>query len=209
MPCSYSGQITVEKSPDYFQDMRAPSRIRSMNPNIKLIVMVRDPIERALSHFSFTDPRRYQNNFSKCAWNDKGVNIKCDAIRHSIYDKGMKRYLQAFRRNQILVIDNNDFRRDPYKVMKTIESFLGIEHVIERKYFAYVKDKGFYCVRSVYNETLVACYDRRRGRKSKNQFSMNISISDPTMKRLKRFFKYRNKLFFEAIGKRFDWKSST
>ena len=209
MPCSYSGQITVEKSPDYFQDPRAPFRIREMNPSMKLIVMVRDPIERALSHFSFSDDiKRYRYNFSLCALNKKGVSRFCFAIKHSIYDEGIKRYLQVFNRNQIFVINNDDFRKDPFTVLRDIETFLGIEHVIDRKYFAYIEEKGFFCVRSVYNETLVACYDHRRGRKLKNQLPMNISISDLTMKKLKEYFKPRNEQFFEAIGQTFDWESN-
>lgn len=51
MMCSTKDQITMEKSPQYFSSPMAPKRIHSMDPNIKLILLVRDPISRALSHF--------------------------------------------------------------------------------------------------------------------------------------------------------------
>ena len=209
MPCSYSGQITVEKTPDYFQDAHAPLRIREMNPNMKLIAMVRDPVERALSHFSFSNDSaiKYNYKFERCALGSTGVNKNCFAIKHSIYDEGIKRYLQVFNRSQILIINNDDFRKDPFTVLRDIETFLGIEHVIERKYFAYIEEKGFYCVRSVLNETLVACYDQRRGRKSGPKLSVN-SLSNTTLKKLKEYFKPMNERFFKEIGRTFNWQSN-
>ena len=210
MPCSYSGQITVEKTPDYYQDPKAPLRIKQMNPNMKLIAMVRDPIERALSHFSFLNDtqKKYGYQFERCAFTPgKGVNKNCFAIRHSIYDEGIQRYFNVFNKSQILIINNDDFRNDPYKVLRDIESFLGIEHVILRKHFAYIEEKGFYCVRSVLNETLVACYDQRRGRKSGPKLSVD-SLSNTTLKALKEYFKPMNERFFNAIGRTYNWPSN-
>ena len=209
MPCSYTGQITVEKTPDYFQDPKAPLRIKEMNPNMKLIAMVRDPIERALSHFSFSNDsaKRYQYKFEKCALTSYGVNKNCFAIKYSIYDEGIKQYLNVFNRSQILIINNDDFRKDPYRVLHDIETFLGIEHVVERKHFAYIEEKGFYCVRSVLNETLVACYDQRRGRKSGPKLSVN-NLSNATLKTLKKYFKPMNERFFKEIGRAFSWQSN-
>lgn len=51
MMCGSSDQVTVEKAPQYYPNALAPGRIHNMDPNIKLILMVRDPIDRAMSHF--------------------------------------------------------------------------------------------------------------------------------------------------------------
>ena len=53
MPCSFSYQITVEKSPDYFHNKEAPARIHRMNSSIKLIALVREPVTRTISWFTF------------------------------------------------------------------------------------------------------------------------------------------------------------
>ena len=58
MPLSMGHQITIEKSPDYFTNEQAPKRIWQMNPYVKLILIVRDPVERAISHFTFQNPNR-------------------------------------------------------------------------------------------------------------------------------------------------------
>jgi hypothetical protein len=49
MPFTNPGQITLEKSPAYFVGKLVPERVHKMNPRIKLIVVVRNPITRANS----------------------------------------------------------------------------------------------------------------------------------------------------------------
>src|SRR5262249_23883612 len=41
---------TGEVSPSYFHDIRVPARVRAYAPEMKLIVTLRDPVERALSN---------------------------------------------------------------------------------------------------------------------------------------------------------------
>ena len=50
MMCSTKDQVTMEKAPQYFISP-APERIKSMNPDMKLILLVRDPVARAVSHY--------------------------------------------------------------------------------------------------------------------------------------------------------------
>jgi len=51
MPFSNEKQITLEKSITYFTNENSPSRIHSFNPQIKLILMVCDPVKRAISGY--------------------------------------------------------------------------------------------------------------------------------------------------------------
>lgn len=52
MPHSYRGQITIEKSPSYFVTPEVPERIRAMNSSIKLLLIVREPVTRAISDYA-------------------------------------------------------------------------------------------------------------------------------------------------------------
>lgn len=52
MPHSYVGQITIEKSPSYFVTPEVPERIRAMNSSIKLLLIVREPVTRAISDYT-------------------------------------------------------------------------------------------------------------------------------------------------------------
>jgi hypothetical protein len=50
MPPTSEGQLTLEKSPSYFVDRRAPGRIRRTLPaGVKLILVLREPVTRAIS----------------------------------------------------------------------------------------------------------------------------------------------------------------
>jgi [heparan sulfate]-glucosamine 3-sulfotransferase 1 len=53
MPLAHNGQMTIEKSPSYFTSLEAPHRIYAMNKKIKLVLAVREPVERLLSYYSF------------------------------------------------------------------------------------------------------------------------------------------------------------
>ncbi|KAG8042730.1 hypothetical protein G9C98_005370 [Cotesia typhae] len=52
MPYSLKGQITIEKSPSYFVTPEVPERIRAMNASIKLLLIVREPVTRAISDYT-------------------------------------------------------------------------------------------------------------------------------------------------------------
>ena len=202
MPCSYENQITIEKSACYLQEPDTPARIRAMNSSIKLMALFREPIARALSHFSYS----YQFNFDLCAINSTSgaINRDCNVIKHSIYDEGMELYLQYFNRNQIKLIDGDDFKADPYAVLHDVETFLGIEHIIDKKFFVFIKEKGFHCVRSIQNSFRVSCYGRNRGRKSEDKKS-KIHVSNSAIKKLQEYFKPRNDRLFELTGQTFNW----
>lgn len=49
MPLTTADQLTIEKSPSYFVTKTAPARVHELDPGMKLIVVVRDPITRAIS----------------------------------------------------------------------------------------------------------------------------------------------------------------
>ena len=54
-------QITLEKSPRYFLHPEAPARIKAMDPNIKLLLIVRDPVMRLISDYTQQIATKYTN----------------------------------------------------------------------------------------------------------------------------------------------------
>lgn len=49
MPFTTKDQLTIEKSPAYFVSKQVPKRVYDLNPKMKLILVVRNPITRAIS----------------------------------------------------------------------------------------------------------------------------------------------------------------
>ena len=61
MPISKPGQITFEKTPNYFVDHvvpGVPERIQKFNSSIRLLLIVRDPTKRIVSEYTHNSVRR-------------------------------------------------------------------------------------------------------------------------------------------------------
>ena len=205
MPCSYKNQIIIEKSPEYFQRPKCASRIHAMNSTIKLIVMVREPVSRTVSHFTFF------NNYTLLKLEDSVINkttgeilkIK-SAIQCSIYDEGMENYLNFFDRSQIKLIDSEDFKRDPYTVLRDLETFLNLEHTIGRDNFVFNEEKGLFCLRQNRTSETASCYSSRRGRNI-TDFKKLATDTPQVYRKLEDYFRPHNERFFKLAGRVFDW----
>lgn len=49
---SLEGQLTLEKTPAYFTTSGVPARVRADLPGIRLLLVVREPVTRALSDYA-------------------------------------------------------------------------------------------------------------------------------------------------------------
>lgn len=218
MPWSLDSQVTVEKSPGYWSSLVAPKEIHNMNPDIKLILLVREPVSRAISHLSFTRqnsapvPVKNLNGFiGTCILQkqwldfsrpDKKINKNCFVIKDSSYYDNLKRYLQYFRQDQFHIIDSEEFVRDPCSVLHRVEKFLGVESFIQCTDLIYDHAKGFFCVSDFSGEKTGICYDHTRGRVNDSDTEDERQLLEPI---LRRFFKPLNKQFFELTHRKFSW----
>ncbi len=131
-----SNEIAVgEASPGYLHSSKASERIKHHIPNAKLIAILRDPVDRAFSHFTslvsqnlepLTDfseamsaeTERIQNNWSP-RWCYK---------QRGFYYSQLKRYFNLFDRNQIKVYLYEDFKKNSLGVVQDAFSFLGVDN---------------------------------------------------------------------------------
>ena len=51
MPYSTQHQITIEKTPNYFVDKLAPGRVFDFNSSMRLMLIVRNPVDRSMSDY--------------------------------------------------------------------------------------------------------------------------------------------------------------
>ena len=195
MPLSMPNQITIEKCPFYFSDPNSPSRIRKMDPHIKLILIVRDPVDRTISHMTFK-----RNKSAEYITNVANNRISDDTrrFRLSFYDEPFERYLKYYNRSQIHIVDSERFKTEPYSVLRETETFLGLPHLIRKEDVVFNTEKGFYCLKKV-NSVVSTCYDETRGREEvKTRLGRVRSM-------LKDLFKPHNERFFNLTGRRFTW----
>ena len=199
MPCSYSNQITVMKNAWYFHANYIPERIKKLNESIKLILLVREPVARAVSHFTFLHRKHHGVfSFDDAAIKDNKVNEKIPSLVRSVYDKPMENWLKYFNLDQFLIINSDELKYHPATVMTKVEDFLGLEHYITPEMFVLNKNKGFYCIKSDLTISGMACYAKDRGRSV-------TKVSQRTKTRLEKYFRPSNERFFSIIGKSFNW----
>ena len=108
--------VVFEATPDYFQEQYAKT-IRRDLPEAKLIVCLRNPIERAYSHWKFGC---YVGNCHldfMSAWNNDWMSIRTRGLYH--------RHLKAFHRLEVLLYD--DLQDDPQSFVENLYQFLGVK----------------------------------------------------------------------------------
>ncbi len=147
--------ISGEASPTYFDIAFSPFIPRSIKeviPNVKLILIVRDPIERAVSHYlHFCKINKIEalikmdiNDFFNQSFADTlkqttNIDIYLNQIlSFSAYYRKFKTYLNVFPRNQLLVLSNNELKNEPIVTMKKVFKFLDLEP-IESDHFKKIK----------------------------------------------------------------------
>ncbi|KAL4240592.1 Sulfotransferase [Mactra antiquata] len=212
MPCRYSDQINTIKADAYLQQRDKPAEIFAMNPKVKLIAIVREPASRLISDLTMSTKARKTIHNDRYISNSKDmknrikylVNIPYKElpvqVYKSIYDDGLERYMKVFNKTQILVIESNDFKYTPVKVLKRVEQFLGIKSFLSDEYFVLNTQKGYYCIRKpdAYTKTMV-CYSATRGH------SKQMHVDKKDLESLKEYFRPHTERFFKLLGRRFDW----
>lgn len=132
------GRIIGEKSADYLAHPLAPARMAAMLPDARLIVQLRDPVQRAYSDYCMLfrrgwvsgDPGKYL----------KGANPeKSRFLSGGLYGAHLRRYLQHYRRDQIHVILYESLREKPEQIIADVCTHIGVpvhiaqEEVASRK----------------------------------------------------------------------------
>tara|TARA_B100000768_G_scaffold34623_1_gene33225 strand:+ start:898 stop:1764 length:867 start_codon:yes stop_codon:yes gene_type:complete len=105
--------------------------IKKYNPNSKIIIMLRNPIERAFSHY-LMDYRlglisdSFENIITKKSKHKNAHLFYQQYIEVSKYSGQIQRYLDFFEKENILFIDFEDFKKNISFTVGKVYSFLNI-----------------------------------------------------------------------------------
>lgn len=156
MPPSSEEHLTIEKTPAYFINKMAPMRIQAMNNNTKLLLVVRNPVNRLISHYAQRHSRK--PNMSKFEVtvvknfphkNNMAVDGSRESVQQGLYAKYLHRWLRYFPLEQIAIIDGENLVANPYEEVSKLESFLGLSPFFTPDHFVPNASRGFPCFRSV------------------------------------------------------------
>ncbi|MFC1598187.1 sulfotransferase domain-containing protein [Patescibacteria group bacterium] len=122
--------VKGEFSTMYLADEDAPGRIHAQFPDAKLIICLRNPIDRAYSHYWMY--RNYHKTetreFTKAFADEESYR------KNGMYYTHIQRYLEYFSRNQLLLILFDDIKERPAEVMKQVVQFLELDESIPLEY---------------------------------------------------------------------------
>ncbi|ELT93227.1 hypothetical protein CAPTEDRAFT_113705, partial [Capitella teleta] len=190
------------KEAEYFHRHITAQRIAAISNATKIIVILRNPIKRLLSDYLFM--RRYAfapnalektKDFSELVLevNSSKVNASWGGVARSLYAKHFGKWLLNFPRKQILLVDGDRFQMEnPAEILHGIESFLGIDHYLQKDHFFLNTTKGFYCSR------IRGCLKEGKGHHP-------IDLTPRLMEILRTFFEPFNQMFYQMSGVDFGW----
>ncbi|MDB9526425.1 sulfotransferase domain-containing protein [Oscillatoria sp. CS-180] len=117
------GEIT----PAYLHVPEAPERIKQLLPTCKFIAILRNPAERAYSHYGF-----YLRNYAEKRDFRTFIQQEQEAFSKGLYGQQIERYLQHFSLDQFLLLLYEDVAEDPTNILKAIAHFLMLdEHLFD------------------------------------------------------------------------------
>lgn len=118
------GKIQGEFSTSYLYSKEASERIYALYPDARLIAILRNPAERAYSH--------YRNAIKAGEIQDtvpfeEFVQLESSVLEQGLYTQQLQRYFAHFRKEQMLVLIYEDIEKDPKAFMRGIYRFLGVD----------------------------------------------------------------------------------
>jgi hypothetical protein len=137
---NYSGEKLIgEMSPTYMANVDVPARIHAVIPNVKIIFILRNPIDRAYSHYWDLKGWGVKGDFRDILLNPptikRGRNsyLKFDILKMGYYYEHLSLYKKYFKEKNIGIFLFSELSDDPQKLIKDIFNFLGVDNILLTK----------------------------------------------------------------------------
>jgi hypothetical protein len=130
------GTICGEVTPDYLSTKDCDQFIKQVIPEIKLVTLLRDPVERTWSHYQFSCFHKVESEEFRdaLALEPERLEIQSDHtdiffsyLQRSRYLEHLIRFEQLFGRGQIHVLFLDELVSDPKHTLSRLFQFLGCE----------------------------------------------------------------------------------
>ena len=186
--------ITGESSPAYLFNPNVPARVKELMPGTKLIVCLRNPVDRAYSHYnhykrqglenlSFQDAidkeeERLKGEFDKILADKNYYSFNYNHYSYKargIYIEQLMRWMEIFPRSQILVIRIEDYYNNPDAEYKKVLDFMNIKNWSFPRYRKYNYGGGY------------------------------IKMEESIRKKLVDFFRPYNQRLYDLLGRNLMW----
>jgi hypothetical protein len=185
-----SGAFCVEASPHYMFEPEVAGRVRELQPAMKAIFLLRDPVSRAYSHYQHQVRRgRETRPFAECvaaesratgrhsaATNGNGsANQSRGYLARGLYAEQLLNWREHFPAEQMLVLEAERMFRNPQEVFAEVMQFLGLS-AWQPVEFANLNPGGY-----------------------------RVPMNDAARDLARRYFAPHNERLFELLGQRYVW----
>ena len=130
--------ITYDVTPFYIYNEKVPIRIKKIIPNSKLILILRNPVDRAYSNYFITNQKKKfedviieEKEILKTIKEKNGEEyykfVHTSLLARGFYAEQLKRWYKIFPENQIFIVKSEDFAVKTNKIMNKIFNFLELE----------------------------------------------------------------------------------
>jgi hypothetical protein len=188
-------QFTGESTPYYLFHPLVPSRIAESLPDVKIIVLLRDPIVRAFSHYQLKRKRRHETlSFEEAIAVEaerlageherivsdpnyySAAHDRFSYLARGIYLPQIQRWQRYFPTDQLLILESGEFFRQTAEVFQRVLEFLGLPR----------------------------CQPVRFGNRYPGGYT--DKMSDAVRQRLVEYFAPHNEKLYAHLGTRYDWE---
>ena len=138
--------VTFESSPYYMYEPRVPARMRATLPEAKLVFLLRDPVDRAFSHYHNNrrlgrEPLGFEEAIdaeeARLAGEEQRLladprstsrrHQRCSYLARGRYAEQLVRWREHFPAGQMMVVDAGRLFDDPRRVVAEVVAFLGLD----------------------------------------------------------------------------------
>jgi len=128
-------KIIGEASPSYLGDSDAPHLIHQDNPKSRILISLRDPVDRLYSDYFMAIragliKSSFRDSFVKLNVSENEKKKVKTRLKIGFYSEYVKRYFDVFGRDQVKVIIFEEFVKDQKKTVENILRFLGVDTII-------------------------------------------------------------------------------
>ena len=124
-----------DASPLYLYTRETPELIAGAVPEARLVAVVREPVDRAWSHFGYVNGDLGEEApaaFARAARQELPLGYEpyrtgTHFLRLSRYAEQLQRYLQVFPRDRLLVLSYDDLVREPSTALRRVCELVGVD----------------------------------------------------------------------------------
>lgn len=137
------GKLVFEATPTYIYLKQAAKTISFLYPRMKSIVILRDPVKRAFSHWTWLQPhsvnperhvidrRSFEDAVAQELNNKNAISKAHRYLDRGKYAKQLKQWYKYFDEQQILILDFEDLKCNIKRTMATVTKFLEVDNIYQ------------------------------------------------------------------------------